>query len=71
MKEVTLQLTDLACPSCAQTISQVLKRQRGVADATVAFTSSRVKVSYDLEAITLEQLEQAIEKTGYKVQARS
>ncbi|HHT69946.1 MAG TPA: heavy-metal-associated domain-containing protein [Firmicutes bacterium] len=70
MQEVTLQLGDLACPSCAQTISKILKRQKGVGDATVAFTSSRVKVSFDPEVITLEQIEQAIEKTGYKVKAR-
>ncbi|MGI6597003.1 MAG: heavy-metal-associated domain-containing protein [bacterium] len=70
MQELTLQLGDLACPSCAQTIGQILKRQKGVQDAAVAFTTSRVKVTYDPEVITIEQIEKAIEKTGYKVQAR-
>ncbi|HHT71064.1 MAG TPA: heavy-metal-associated domain-containing protein [Firmicutes bacterium] len=69
MQELTLQLGDLACPSCAQTIGQILKRQKGVKDAAVAFTTSRVKVTFDPEAITIEQIEKAIEKTGYKVQA--
>ncbi len=69
MQELTLQLGDLACPSCAQTIGQILKRQKGVQDAAVAFTTSRVKVTFDPEAITIEQIEKAIEKTGYKVQA--
>jgi copper chaperone CopZ len=70
MQELTLQLGDLACPSCAQTIGQILKRQKGVQDAAVAFTTSRVKVTFDPEVITIEQIEKAIEKTGYKVQAR-
>ncbi|MFY9188902.1 MAG: heavy metal-associated domain-containing protein [bacterium] len=70
MQELTLQLGDLACPSCAQTIGQILKRQKGVKDAAVAFTTSRVKVTFDPEVITIEQIEKAIEKTGYKVQAR-
>ncbi len=70
MKELTLQLGDLACPTCAQTIGQILKKQKGVQDASVAFTTSRVKVTYDPEVITIEQIEKAIEKTGYKVQAR-
>ncbi len=70
MQEVTLQLGDLACPSCAQTISKILKRQKGVQDAAVAFTTSRVKVTYDPEVITIEQIEKAIEKTGYKVKTR-
>jgi copper chaperone CopZ len=69
MQELTLQLGDLACPSCAQTIGQILKRQKGVQDAAVAFTTSRVKVTFDPEVITIEQIEKAIEKTGYKVQA--
>ncbi|MGI6604050.1 MAG: heavy-metal-associated domain-containing protein [Firmicutes bacterium] len=71
MEEVTLQLGNLACPSCAQTIGEVLKRQKGVQDATVSFASSRIKVSFDPAIITLDQIERAIEKTGYKVQARS
>lgn len=70
MQELTLQLGDLACPSCAQTIGQILKRQKGVQNAAVAFTTSRVKVTFDPEVITIEQIEKAIEKTGYKVQAR-
>ncbi len=71
MQETTLQLTNLSCPSCAETIGQVLKRQKGIKDATVAFTSSRVKVTYDPTVITLDAIEKAIGKTGYKVISRS
>jgi copper chaperone CopZ len=70
MQEATLQLTNLSCPSCAETIGQVLKRQKGVEDATVAFTTSRVKVTYDPAVITLDAIEKTIGRTGYKVTSR-
>ena len=53
MQEASLQLTSLSCPSCAETIGQVLKRQKGVEDATVTFATSRVKVTYDPSVISL------------------
>lgn len=71
MEETTLQLSNLACPTCAETISQVLKRQKGVEDAKVAFATSRVKVTYDPSTISLDAIEKVIGKTGYKVMARS
>ncbi|NLJ85565.1 MAG: heavy-metal-associated domain-containing protein [Firmicutes bacterium] len=67
MQEASLQLTSLSCPSCAETIGQVLKRQKGVEDATVTFATSRVKVTYDPSVISLDAIEKAIAKTGYKV----
>ena len=70
MQEITLQLSNLSCPSCAETIGQILKRQKGVADAKVTFATSRVKVTYDSAVISLDALEKVIGKTGYKVIAR-
>lgn len=71
MREITLQLSDLTCPSCAETISQILKRQKGVKDATVTFATSRVKITYDPAMIDLDTIVKVIGKTGYKVMARA
>ena len=64
MQETTLQLTNLSCPSCAETISQVLRRQK------VSFATSQVRVTYDPAMISLDAIEKVIGKTGYKVIAR-
>ncbi len=71
MQETTLQLSDLACPTCAETIGRVLKRQKGIGEAIVAFATSRVKVTYDPSTISLEAIERVINKTGYRVIGRS
>jgi cation transport ATPase len=70
MQETTLQLTNLSCPSCAETISQVLRRQKGVTEAKVSFATSQVRVTYDPAMISLDAIEKVIGKTGYKVIAR-
>lgn len=70
MERVTLQLTDLACPSCAQKIGEVLGKQKGIARAEVLFTTSKVKVEYDPAAISVEDMEKVIARLGYRVVRR-
>jgi copper chaperone len=67
MKEVTLSLSELACPDCANKIGQILERQKGVEKASVSFATSKVKVAFNPDVISLDQIEKAIERTGYKV----
>lgn len=70
MQETTLQLANFSCPSCAETVSQILKRQKGVTEAKVTFATSQVKVTYEPAMISLDAIEKVIGKTGYKVMAR-
>ena len=71
MEKATLRLSNLSCPDCADKISQILLKQSGVSKADVFFTTSKVKVEWDAEQITLEQIEKTIQKTGYRVVERS
>lgn len=71
MEKATLRLSNLSCPDCADKISQILLKQNGVSKANVFFTTSKVKVEWDAEQITLEQIEKTIQKTGYRVVERS
>lgn len=70
MKIATIQLEDLACPSCMQKIEGAVKGLEGIHKDTVkvSFNSSKVKLNFDEEKISIEDIENAITKIGYEVQ---
>lgn len=69
MKSATIQLETLTCPSCMQKIEGALKGVQGIdSESTkVLFNSSRVRLDFDEEAVSIEEIEQAINKVGYDV----
>ncbi len=67
MKQITLQLETLTCPSCIASIEGLLNRTKGVYDSKVLFNSSKAKMSIDEEIITSEAVKNKIENLGYKV----
>ncbi|MGI6558649.1 MAG: heavy-metal-associated domain-containing protein [Limnochordia bacterium] len=67
MKTVRLRLEELACPTCAQKIGQVLEREKGVLSARVAYATATAVVEYDPELIDLDRITQVIGGLGYKV----
>lgn len=70
MKVATIQLETLTCPSCMQKIEGAVKGLDGIAQDTVkvSFNSSRVKLDFDEEKISIGQIEDAITRVGYEVQ---
>ena len=69
MKQATLQLETLTCPSCLQKIEKAVTRLDGVDSDTlkVLFNSSKVKYDFDEEVIQIEAVEKAIDQLGYEV----
>ena len=69
MKNATIQLDTLACPSCAQKIENATKALDGVDKDSVKilFNSSRVKLDFDDQKISIEDVENAITALGYEV----
>ncbi len=70
MKAATIQLEALTCPSCMQKIEGALKGLEGIDkdSVQVSFNSSRVRLNFDANKTSIEQIEQAITKVGYEVQ---
>lgn len=70
MKKATLQLETLTCPSCVAKIEGALKNLDGVnADtAKISFSSSRVRLDFDEEKVSLKDIENSITKLGYMVE---
>nr|WP_300006273.1 cation transporter [Tissierella sp.] len=71
MKKATIQLETLTCPSCTLKVEGAVKKLEGVEDDTikVLFNSSKVKLDFDEEKTSLEEIEAAITKVGYEVES--
>lgn len=67
MKTVKFQMEELTCPSCVKKIEGVLSKREGVSEVKVLFNSSKVKVVYDENHVTADQLASTIEQLGYPV----
>jgi copper chaperone len=69
MQKATIQLEPLACPSCMQKIENAVKTVDGIDEGSlsVLFNASKVKVNFDEEKTSIEDIENAITKMGYEV----
>ncbi|NLZ82755.1 MAG: heavy-metal-associated domain-containing protein [Clostridiales bacterium] len=69
MKKATIQLETLTCPSCMQKIENGVKALDGIdkENLNVSFNSSKVKVNFDDEKLSISDIENAISKLGYEV----
>ncbi|HFI0409987.1 TPA: heavy-metal-associated domain-containing protein [Streptococcus suis] len=69
MQKATIQLETLTCPSCMQKIENGVKSLDGVDKKSikVLFNSSKVRVEYDDEKVSIKDIENAIYKLGYDV----
>lgn len=68
MKNYSLQLETLTCPSCLQKIEKTVDDQNGVSDSEVLFNSSKVKLVLDESKNSIANIKAAIEKLGFEVQ---
>lgn len=69
MQKATIQLEALTCPSCLQKIDNAVKSLDGVDkdSVKVMFNSSKVKLKFDDEKLSIENVENAITSLGYEV----
>lgn len=69
MQKATIQLETLTCPSCAQKIDSAVKSLEGVEKESVSvmFNSSKVKLNFDDEKLSVGEIEKAITALGYEV----
>ena len=64
-KQSTLRITGMTCAACANRIERGLSKLEGVAEANVNLALEKATVSYDPAKISVERIEQTIEKLGY------
>ena len=69
MKSATIQLETLTCPSFMQKIENALKSLEGIDkdSVNVLFNSSKAKLNFNEDEVSIEEIESAINKLGYDV----
>lgn len=67
MTTKTYQLETVSCPSCVAKIENMLKKTEGIQESEVLFNSSRVKVTFDENAINSDAIKSKIGQLGYQV----
>jgi Cu+-exporting ATPase len=63
---VILDVRGMWCTSCANAVERVLKRQRGVLDATVSFASESALLQWNPETTTLTEVLSHAARLGYE-----
>jgi Cu+-exporting ATPase len=67
-KEITLGVSGMTCSACALNIEKVLKKKEGVDSVAVNLELGRAKVNFDPSLISPQEIGEAIESIGYKVE---
>lgn len=69
MSKATIQLESLSCPSCIQKIEAAVKGLDGVDkdSVNILFNSSKVKLDFDENAISIDKITGAIDALGYEI----
>lgn len=69
MKKATIQLEALTCPSCLQKIDNAVKSLSGVdkESVKVLFNSSKVRMNFNPEKVSIEKIKNAIRSLGYEI----
>ena len=66
VKTTTIRIKGMTCGSCAFSITKALKGTNGVEDVRVSFEKGEAWIKYDDQKVTISQLRQVINGTGYK-----
>jgi copper chaperone len=69
MTEKTFQVPDMHCGHCKAAVESELSKLSGVQRASADVEKGTVEVSYDEGTVSTEDLEDAIEESGYTVAA--
>ena len=64
-EQLELDIEDMSCANCAQSVEKALSALEGVKDASVNFGSEKAYVEYDSHKISVDEMIKAVEKVGY------
>lgn len=66
MKETNLKIEGMHCAGCSTRLEKVLNNLEGVETAKVSLEEKKATIKYDETKISLENIKEAIEDTGFK-----
>lgn len=62
----TLDLRDMDCPDCAKSIEKSVRRLEGMLWASVNFPAAQLHIEYDVQALTIRDIEKTVEGHGVR-----
>ncbi|MBE6067806.1 MAG: copper-translocating P-type ATPase [Clostridium lundense] len=71
MLNKVLKIEGMTCAACAKAVERASKKLQGVTDANVNFATEKLNVDFDENKISIEDIQAAIEKAGYKAKTES
>lgn len=67
MEKKIYKITGMHCASCAATIENGLKNQKGIRSANVNFAVEKLYLDFDQNIISISQIKKLLDKLGYKI----
>lgn len=67
---VTFDVDGMSCTGCSSAVEKALSRHEGVRKANVNLTAGKAFVDFDAEAVSPDELADAIRNAGYEVRAQ-
>lgn len=67
MVSKSFKIEGMTCISCAKTIERLTKKLHGVLDSNVNFITEELSIEFDETEVSVEDIQIAVEKAGYKV----
>ncbi len=69
VQQETLLVKGMTCSSCVNAVERGVKKLPGIAQADVNFATEKLELAFDPEIVSLQEIQDAVVKTGYEVEA--
>ncbi|MBM7869153.1 Cu+-exporting ATPase [Clostridium pascui] len=66
-----LKIEGMTCAACAKAVERASKKLQGVNDANVNFATEKLNVDFDENKVSIEDIQAAVEKAGFKAKTES
>ncbi|WFA08854.1 heavy metal translocating P-type ATPase [Tissierella sp. Yu-01] len=66
MANKTLKIEGMTCASCAKAVERATRKLDGVSESNVNLATEKLTISFDENALSVEDIQSAVEKAGYK-----
>ncbi len=69
MKKAVCKVKGMSCAACSASVERILNRKDGVESAQVSLAAEEASIIYDESKISIEELQEAVKKGGFKLLA--
>jgi len=68
LSHVSVAIEGMTCAACAKSVESRLKELKGVQSVSVSYQTGSAAIEFDPAVVTFQQLQNAIQDAGYKIQ---